>query len=85
MKDIIFSFLGFLLFGVLLAVALWFSVALILLVFISSAFLAVFILLRTYYLRWRYKDSFTAQPENFSKVTKNTIVDVEYHNISDKN
>lgn len=84
MKDIIFSFLGFLLFGVFIAVALWFSAALILFIFIISAFLAMYIVLRAYYLRWRYKDSFSPPPTTSIREENTTIVDVEYHDVSDK-
>ncbi len=85
MKDIILSLFGFLLFGAFIAVALWFSAALIIFVFISSAFLAMYIVLRAYYLRWRYKDSFTPTPTTNIQETKATIIDVEYHDVSDKN
>ncbi len=85
MKDIIFSLLGFLLFGAFIVIALWFSAALIIFVFISSAFLAMYIILRGYYLRWRYKDSFVQPPNTSIKETKTTIIDVEYHDVSDKN
>lgn len=85
MKDIFFSFLGFLLFGAFIVVALWFSAALILFILIISAFLAMYIILRSYYLRWRYKDGFIQPSKTNIQETKTTIIDVEYHDISDKN
>lgn len=85
-KDII----GFLIFGLFVALALWFGAVLILFVFIISVLFTIFIVLRVYYLRWRYKEMFIKPPETSMQenkttiIAKNTIIDVEYHDISDK-
>jgi predicted membrane protein len=85
-KDII----GFLIFGLLVALALWFGAMLLLFIFITSILLTTFIVLRGYYLRWRYKDSFVktskinTQETEATNIIKNTIIDVEYQDISDK-
>lgn len=80
-KDII----GFLIFGLVVAVALWFGAMLMLFIFGASVLLAIFITLRTYYLRWRYKGAFMKPTQsNNNPEIKATIIDVEYHDISDK-
>ena len=45
----------------------------------------MYIILRSYYLRWRYKDGFIQPSKTNIQETKTTIIDVEYHDISDKN
>lgn len=86
MKDIILSIIGFFVFATFLVVAIWFTAFLLLFVFASSFFFAAYILLRGYYLRWKYGNSFSEKPpENSSQVGQSTtIIDVEYTDISDK-
>jgi membrane protein insertase Oxa1/YidC/SpoIIIJ len=85
--DIIFSIIGFIILAAFIAFALWFGAAIILFVFVSSIFLAVFIVLRSYYLRMRYGKSAMKNPKNdsiFPVESKTTIIDVEFHDVSDK-
>jgi len=86
--DIIFSLIGFIILACFIAFALWFGAAIILLVFISSLFLAVFIVLRSYYLRMRYGNySPSEKPKHdgvFPGDQKATIIDAEFHDVSDK-
>lgn len=79
MSDIILSIIGFFMFAIMVAVALWFGAALLLFVVVSSFFLSTFIILRGYYLRWKYHNSPAPQPpENPNQVGHTTIIDVEY-------
>lgn len=82
MSDIIISIIGFFVFGAMLVVAIWFSAFLLLFVFAASFFLAAYIYLRGYYLRWKYGNSFAAKPAenaNPNQVGQSTtIIDVEY-------
>ncbi len=85
--DIIFSIIGFVILAAFIGLALWFGAIIILVVFISSAFLAVFIVLRSYYLRMRYGSKMSEKPGNenrFINEPKATIIDVEFHDVSDK-
>jgi len=86
MKDIVLSLIGFFVFVALLVVAIWFGAFLLLFVFATSFFLAVYIMMRGSYLRWRHKGSYAeTQPDNLNQVSQNTtIIDVEYTDISDK-
>ena len=80
-NDIFSSIIGFLVLAMFIAFAIWFGAALILFVFISSAILTVFIVLRSYYLRWRYNNTPAKTPESAINETKTTIIDVEYSEI----
>ncbi|MEK6745893.1 MAG: hypothetical protein AABY33_02530 [Pseudomonadota bacterium] len=87
MKDIVLSLIGFFVFVTLLVVAIWFGAFLLLFVFATSFFLAVYIMMRGSYLRWRHKGSYAEpQPDNLNQVGQGqtTIIDVEYTDISDK-
>lgn len=84
MKDLALSIIGFFIFATFLVVAIWFSAFLLLFVFAASFFLATYIYLRGYYLRWKFQNSYASQsqpPEsmNPNQVGQNaTIIDVEY-------
>lgn len=92
MKDIIVSLFSFLFIAAFIGFAIWFGAALLVFIFISSFFLAAFIFLRGYYLRWKYKDSYG---KNFSDAVraheekihdvKTTIIDVEYSEVKKDN
>lgn len=84
MTDIIFAVVGFLVFGIFIAFALWFGVAVILFVFVSSVLLALFIVIRSYYLRWRFNNAPLKPTKSPIKEAETTIIDVEYHDISEK-
>lgn len=68
-------FVGFLIF------ALWFGAALLIIMLVSGSFIALFIVLRGYYLHWRYGKTL---PNTSNIKTTTTIIDVEYKDISDK-
>jgi|GEM_PF-3366169 len=75
-------FIGFVIF------ALWFGAALMVIFFVSGVFLALFLVLRGYYLNWRYgkTEIGKAARKNTTRHTETTttIIDVEYKDISDK-
>ncbi len=86
MIELLFTLISLMVFAVFIAFALWFGAALLVVIFISGAFFAVYFVLRGYYLRWKYGNMMNSHPQNqYSEtVTKTTIIDAEYKDISEK-
>jgi hypothetical protein len=87
--DIILSIIGFIILACFIAFSIWLGATIILLVLASSFFLAVFIVLRSYYLQMRYGGKPPVQRQSSNKTVlpgeqEATIIDVEFHDVSDK-
>ena len=96
MKDFLFAASGFIVFVIFLGFALWMGAVLITIVVISSILLLITLKFKIFYYRWRNKGIFNptdpmnavyTQTTTTTRTTKsgdNTIIDVEYQEISDK-
>ena len=88
--NIIISLISFMLFIAFLAFILYFGVIFIAIALISFGVLWLYIVLRSYWLSFRYgnkplKPQETNIPESSIHKTTTTIIDAEYHEISEKN
>ncbi|MEZ5691553.1 MAG: hypothetical protein R3D71_07805 [Rickettsiales bacterium] len=90
--QILQSIIGIITLAAFLAIAIWFGAAILIFIFISSLLLTAYIILRNYYIRWKYQgdinENFTQRSNNGTSGKKigeaeGKIVDVEYQDISD--
>lgn len=86
--NIIVSLVSFLLFAALFALILYFGMIIIMVAFVSFGLLWLYITLRGYWLSFRHghsplKPRETNMPESDIRKTT-TIIDAEYHEISEK-
>ena len=81
MIELFLTFLSLTIFVGFLIFALWFGAALLVIMLVSGAFLALFIVFRGYYLHWRYGK---IPPNTSHTETTTTIIDVEYKDVDGK-
>jgi O-antigen/teichoic acid export membrane protein len=85
MLELFFTLISLTIFVGFLIFALWFGAALIVVMLVSGVFLALFVVVRGYYLNWRYgKSNFSPTTTAQHTQTQTTIIDVEYKDVSDK-
>ena len=86
MINIFTSFFAFLLTVGFIVFFIYFGVIFIAIVFAISIFLWMFVMLRFWWLRFRYgsKNIVIQEESNTPTTHKTTIIDVEYHDISEK-
>lgn len=88
MLELLFAIFSLFIFIAFLGFAIWLGAAMLVIFFVSGIFLAIFLILRGYYLNWKYRDGVQVQ-ETSKTTTRNsgtthhetTIIDVEYKDL----
>jgi len=90
MLQLLFTLFSLFIFVAFLGFAIWVGVAMLVIFFVGGIVLAIFLVLRGYYLSWKYKDGVQVQKttktstfDNNSDTThhETTIIDVEYKDL----
>lgn len=80
--ELFFALVSLVVFGTLFAFALWFGATMLVLFIISGALVALYVVLRGYYLNWKYGNSLGKSDIFRDTTTTTTIIDVEYNDVS---
>jgi len=90
MLQLLFALFSLFIFIAFLGFAIWLGAAMLVIFFVSGIFLAIFLVLRGYYLNWKYRDGVQVQKTTKTSAFDNnsgtnhhetTIIDVEYKDL----